>query len=57
MDCRPEGRRRIERPKLRWIDRVLEDVKKLGVKDLWTAVWDREAWGEVLLAAEAHIAL
>ena len=31
MACKPEGRRRIGRPKLRWIDGVLEDIKKLGV--------------------------
>jgi hypothetical protein len=31
MACKPEGRRRIERPKLRWTDGVLEDIKKLGV--------------------------
>jgi hypothetical protein len=26
MDCKPEGKRRTERPELRWIDKVLEDV-------------------------------
>ena len=38
-----EGRSRIERPKLRWIDVVLEDIKKLGVKNCWAAAKDREA--------------
>jgi hypothetical protein len=32
-----KGRRRIGRPKLSWIDRVLENVKKLGVKN-WLTV-------------------
>ena len=43
MDCKPEGRRRIERPKHRGIDGVLEDVKELGVKNWWTVARDREA--------------
>ena len=34
MDCKPEWRRRTGRSKLRWIDGVLEDIKKLGVKNL-----------------------
>jgi hypothetical protein len=29
MNCKLEGRRKIRRPELRWIDRVLEDTKKL----------------------------
>jgi hypothetical protein len=33
MDCKPEGRRRIGRPKLRWVDGVMMDVKKLGIKN------------------------
>jgi hypothetical protein len=49
MDCNPAGRRRIERPKLRWIDGVLKDIKKVGVKNLWTVVRDTEA--------EAHVGL
>ena len=43
MDCKPEGRKRTERPKLRWIDGVLEDIKKLGINDWWTVAWDRKA--------------
>jgi hypothetical protein len=43
MDCKPEGRRRIERPKHRGIDGVLEDVKELGVKNWWTVVRDSKA--------------
>jgi hypothetical protein len=43
MGCKPEGRRRIEKPKLRCIDGVLEDVKQLKIKDLWKVAKDREA--------------
>jgi hypothetical protein len=31
IDCKPEGRRGVERPKLRWIGEVLEHIQKLGV--------------------------
>ena len=44
IDCKPEGRRRIGRPKLRWVDGVLQDMKKLGVKNWWTVSKDKEAW-------------
>ena len=57
MDCKSEGRRIIERPKLRWIDGVLDDMKKLGIKNWWTVARDREAWKKVLQEAEAHTGL
>jgi hypothetical protein len=44
MDCKPEGRRRIGRPKLRWVDGVLHNMKKVGVKNWCTVSKDKEAW-------------
>jgi hypothetical protein len=35
VDCKPERRRRIGRPKLRWINGVLADIKKVGVNNWW----------------------
>ena len=43
MDCKPEGIRRIGRPKLRWIAGVMMDIKKLGVMNWRTVSRDREA--------------
>ena len=34
VGCKAEGRSRIDRPKRRWIDGVLEDVKKRGIKEM-----------------------
>jgi hypothetical protein len=34
VGCNAEGRSRIDRPKRRWIDGVLEDVKKRGIKEM-----------------------
>jgi hypothetical protein len=54
MDCKPEGRRNVGRSKLRWMDGVLEDLKKTGVKNWWTVAKNRDAWKKVLWEAEAH---
>jgi hypothetical protein len=52
-----EGMRSVGRPRLRWMDGVLEDLRKLGVKSWWMATKDRESWRKVLREAEAHIGL
>jgi hypothetical protein len=57
MDCKSQERRRTGRPKLRCIDGVLVDMKKLGIKNWWTIARDREAWKNVLQEAEAHTRL
>jgi hypothetical protein len=53
MNCKPEGRRAVRQPKLRWMDGVVEELRKLGVKSWWTAARDRESWKKVLQEAEA----
>jgi hypothetical protein len=44
MNRKPEGRKRNGRAELRWIDEVLEDIKKLGAKNWWTVASDWEVW-------------
>ncbi|KAJ4440330.1 hypothetical protein ANN_08469 [Periplaneta americana] len=34
--------RRVGRPKLRWMDCVMDDIKRLGVKNWWTVAKDRD---------------
>jgi hypothetical protein len=53
-DCKPEGRRAMGRPKLRWMDGVVEDLRKMGVKSWWTVARDRESWKKVLQEAEVR---
>ena len=48
-----ERRRGRGRPKLRWIDDVEDDLRKLGVKR-WTAkALDRGEWGSIIREAKA----
>ena len=41
-DYKPEGRRSIRRPILCWMDGVTKYLKKLDVKNWWTAAGNRE---------------
>ena len=57
MDFMPEGRKGTGRPQIRWIDGVLEGIKKLRLKNWWRVASVREAWNKVLRKAEAHTGL
>jgi len=47
---KPEGRRRAGRANLRWIDGVMKDAEKLGVRN-WRAR-DRDDWRRLLESAK-----
>ena len=47
---RPEGSRRVGRPKLRWLD----GVETLGIRGWRRRALDRDRWKEVLTAARAQ---
>jgi hypothetical protein len=44
FDTRPEGTRNIGRPKLRWEDGVIQDIRALGVKNWRNVAMNREDW-------------
>ena len=50
-----EGRRGRGQPRLRWINDVEDDLRKLGVKRRRTKVLEREEW--VLIIKEAKVKL
>jgi hypothetical protein len=50
----PEGNRKKGRPKLKWPDSVLKDLKILKVTALWRTAQDRDLWSKIIKEAKAH---
>ena len=50
-----EGRRSEGRPRLRWINNVEDDLRKLGVKQWRTKALDREEWASIVREAKAKL--
>ena len=48
----PEGRRRVGRPNLRWMDGVMRDADRLGVRNWKSKAKDRDGWRQLLELAE-----
>jgi hypothetical protein len=49
---KPEGRRRVGRPNLRWMDGVTKDAKRLGVRNWRIKARDRDGWRRLLESAK-----
>ena len=50
-----EGRRGTGRPRLRWIDDVEDDLRKLGVKRWRAEALDREEWASIIREAKTKL--
>jgi hypothetical protein len=50
---KPEGRRRVGRPNLRWMDEVTKDAERLGVRNWRIKARDRDGWKRLLESAKA----
>jgi hypothetical protein len=50
----PEGSQKKGRPKLRWLDSVLKDVKLLKVETWWKKAYDRNIWQRMIKEAKVH---
>ena len=55
LERKLEGRGGRGRPRLRWINDVGDDVRKLGVKRWRTKVLEREEWAPIIKEAEAKL--
>jgi hypothetical protein len=49
---KPEGRRRVGRPNLRWVDGVTKDAERLGVRNWRIKARDRDGWRQLLESAK-----
>ncbi|KAJ4439157.1 hypothetical protein ANN_15114, partial [Periplaneta americana] len=55
LDALPVGRRKVGRPKLRWLDDVQADLTKVGIRRWRTRALDRSDWSDVLREAKAKL--
>ena len=52
---KPEGRRRVGRPNLRWMEGVMRDAERLGVRNWRNKAKERDGWRRLLeLAKPLH---
>jgi transcription termination factor 2 len=55
FNAKPEGRRGVGRPRLRWLDDVKADIKALGIKRWRIRAQDRKEWSAILRDAKAKL--
>jgi len=54
LDCKPMAIRTVGRPRQRWQEDVMEDLKKLNVKNLKETAKDRRTWRDLAERAKIH---
>jgi hypothetical protein len=54
-NAKPEGRRRVGRPRLRWLDVIEDDIKVLYVKRWRIKAQDGKEWSAILREAKAEL--
>jgi hypothetical protein len=52
---KPDGRRKLVRPKLRWLDCIKNELKYMGVKSWRKKVEDRSVWAIILKEALVNL--
>jgi hypothetical protein len=54
LDWKPMGTRPVGRPRPRWQEEVMEDLKKLKVKNWKKIAKDRRTWRDLAEKAKTH---
>jgi len=54
LDWKPMGTRPVGKPRKRWQEDVMEDLKKLKVKNWKEATQDRRTWRDLAEKAKTH---
>jgi len=54
LDWKPTGTRPVRRPRQRWEEDVMEDLKKLKVKKWKEAAKDRRTWRDLAEKGKTH---
>jgi hypothetical protein len=54
LDWKPVETRRVGKPRQRWQEDVMEDLKKLEVKNWKEAAKDRRTWRDLAVKANPH---
>jgi hypothetical protein len=49
---KPEGRRQVGRPSLRWMDGMMRDAERLGIRNWRIKARDRDGWRLILESAK-----
>jgi hypothetical protein len=55
FNAKPEGRRGVGRPRLRWSDDVEADIKALGIKRWRIRAQGRKEWSTILRETKAKL--
>jgi hypothetical protein len=51
---KPEGTRRVGKPRTRWLDSAETDLQKMAIKNRRRKTQDREQWRTILKEAKVH---
>jgi hypothetical protein len=57
FNTKPEGTRKVGRPRLRWEECVWQEIRILGVRNWRSVALNREEWQAILRKARAHTGL
>jgi hypothetical protein len=55
FEGKSEGRRRRGQPRLRWINDVEDNLRRLGVKQWRMKALDRQEWASIIKEAKAKL--